>query len=189
MYFGITHMVMNGIGQLQAASLVSVLSLAILIGSLVLSRITDRINPKISLFLISLLCGLGYLVFEFGVSGNSVPIIICGMLLAGLPDGPILSAVMNCLCAYYGSKNYPAIQPYCNVVLTIIASISSVICGGVLASTGSLSGAYYISAIFAVIVAFAALALRPPKVTEKLREKYAARDAAEAELKGDVLGP
>ena len=43
-------MMMNGFGQLQAASLVSALSLFILIGSLVLSRITDRINPRISLF-------------------------------------------------------------------------------------------------------------------------------------------
>lgn len=190
MYFGITHMMMNGFGQIQAASLVSALSLFILIGSLVLSRITDRINPRISLFLISLLCGIGYLVFNFGVVNNSVPVIILGMALAGLPDGPILAAIMNGICSFYGSKNYAAIQPYCNIVLTIIASVSSVACGAVLTKTGSLSGAYYISAIFAVIVAFMALALKPPKVTEKLKEKYAARDAAEAKIAGDeLLGP
>ena len=116
-------------------------------------------------------------------------IIILGMLLAGLPDGPILSAVMNGICSYYGSKNYAAIQPYCNVVLTLIASISSIVCGAVLTNSGSLSGAYYISAVFAVIVAFAALALRPPKLTEKLKAKYAARDAAEEKLDGELLGP
>lgn len=189
MYFGITHMMMNGFGQLQASTLISALSLFILLGALLLSRVTDRIPPKISLFLISLLCGIGYLVFDIGVTHNSVPIIILGMALAGLPDGPILSAVMNGICSYYGSKNYAAIQPYCNVVLTIIASISSVICGAVLTKSGSLSGAYYISAIFAVIVAFAALALRPPKLTEKLKAKYAARDAAEATLDHELLGP
>ena len=112
------------------------------------------------------------------------------MALAGLPDGPILAAIMNGICSFYGSKNYAAIQPYCNIVLTIIASVSSVACGAVLTKTGSLSGAYYISAIFAVIVAFMALALKPPKVTEKLKEKYAARDAAEAKIAGDeLLGP
>ena len=189
MYFGITHMMMNGFGQLQASTLISALSLFIMLGSLLLSRITDRIPPKISLFLISLLCGIGYLVFDIGVIHNSVAIIILGMLLAGLPDGPILSAIMNGICSYYGPKNYAAIQPYCNVVLTLVASISSIICGVVLSSSGSLSGAYYISAIFAVIVAFAALALRPPKLTEKLKAKYAARDAAEAKLDGELLGP
>lgn len=189
MYFGITHMMMNGFGQLQAASLVSALSLFILVGSLVLSRITDRINPRISLFLISFLCGIGYLVFNFGVMNNSVPVIILGMALAGLPDGPILSAIMNGICSFYGSKNYAAIQPYCNVILTIIASISSIVCGAVLSNTGSLSGAYYISAIFAVVVAFMALGLKPPKITDKLKEKYAARDSAEAKLNDELLGP
>lgn len=189
MYFGITHMMMNGFDQLKASSLIAALSLFIMVGSLLLSRITDRIPPKISLFLISLLCGIGYLVFDIGVTHNSVPIIILGMALAGLPDGPILSAIMNGICSYYGSKNYAAIQPYCNVVLTIIASVSSIVCGAVLTKSGSLSGAYYISAAFAVIVAFAALALRPPKLSEKLKAKYAARDAAEAKLDGELLGP
>ena len=106
-------------------------------------------------------------MFNVGVINNSVPVIILGMALAGLPDGPILSAIMNGICSFFTDpKNYAAIQPYCNVVLTIIASVSSVVCGAVLSSTGSLSGAYYISAIFAVVVAFMALALRPPKVTE-----------------------
>ena len=189
MYFGITHMVMNGFGELQAAALISALSLFIMIGSLLLSRITDRISPKISLFLISLICGIGYLLFDIGTVNNSIPLIILAMALAGLPDGPILSAIMNGVCSYYGPKNYAALQPYCNVVLTIIASVSSIICGAVLTSTGTLSSAYYISAAFAVIVAFVALFLKPPKLSAKLKEKYAARDEAEKKLGDQILGP
>lgn len=180
MYFGITHMVMNGFSDLKAASLISFLSLFIMIGSFLLSRFTDRISPRISLFIISLVCGIGYLVFEIGVTRGSTAIIILGMALAGLPDGPILSAIMTGISSYYGPKNYAAIQPYCNIVLTIIASLSSIVCGWVLTTTGSLSGAFYISCGFAIVVAFAALMLKPPKLSEKLKVKYEARDAAEA---------
>lgn len=181
MFFGITHMVMNGFGEVQAASMVGLFSLFIMTGSFLLSRITDRINPRISLFLIGALCGLGYLLFDIATVRHSMPLLIVALIFAGMPDGPVISAVMNGICSFYGPKNYPALQPYCNIVLTIVASASSLVCGSVLAKTGSLSGAYYISIIIAMIFAVGALFLKPPKISEKMKAKYAAREDARTE--------
>ena len=180
MYFGITHMMMNGWGDIRAAGAVSLLSLFILIGSLALSPLTDRLNPRLSLFLISALCGVGYLLFDFAAKSGNMAFMVVAMIFAGAPDGPIICAVMNGLCSCYGPKNYPAIQPYCNIILTLIAASASIVCGYFLSTTGTLSAAYYFSAIFAFVVAFAALFIKPPKMSEKLAAKYAARAASEA---------
>ncbi len=177
MYFGFTHMVINGWSEMGATSCISLLSLFILAGSLLLSPLTDRLNPRISFFLIGFICGLGYLLFDVAVKSNSMVLLVISMILAGMPDGPVISAAMVALTSYYGPKNYPAIQPYCNIVLTIICSFSSLICGAVFAAFGSFTNAYYISAAFSIVVSFASLTLRPPKVSEKLLAKYAARES------------
>lgn len=51
-YFGMTHLIMNGFADITAASAVSIMSGALLVGSLILSPLTDRMNPKIALVLI-----------------------------------------------------------------------------------------------------------------------------------------
>ncbi|MBR2561138.1 MAG: MFS transporter [Eubacterium sp.] len=182
MYFGMTHMIMNGFGDVQASTIISVMSAAILIGALVLGPVVDRIPVKYMYALMVACHGLGFLVCELGIAhAHSYALAAVGAAIAGLADGPILSALMNALCRFYGPKNYAKIQPYCNVVVTLLCSLSSLLCGWVLSNTGSLSRAFYVSAAVCFIFAIVAFFVKAPKLKPDQIERYKARDAKEAE--------
>lgn len=180
MYFGMTHLIMNGFSDMSAATAISVCSGAILVGSLILSPLTDRMNPKIALVLIGIVASIGCVLFDVAAMSGSMPLLVLSMILAGAPNGPIICAVMNTLVAYFGPKNYAGIQPYCNVVLTLIAAASSYVCGQSLARSGSLSTAYYVAAVFGVVISVAILLfLKPPKVSDKMLARYQAKSDAQ----------
>ncbi|MCR4752229.1 MAG: MFS transporter [Eubacterium sp.] len=182
MYFGMTHMIMNGFGDVQASTIISIMSAAILIGALVLGPVVDRVPVKYCYALMVAFHGIGFLVCELGIAhAHSYALAAAGAVIAGLADGPILSALMNALCRFYGPKNYAKIQPYCNVVTTLLCSVSSLLCGWALSNTGSLSMAFYISAGVCFIFAIISFFIRAPKLKPEQIEKYKARDIREAE--------
>lgn len=177
-YFGMTHLIMNGFADITAASAVSIMSGALLVGSLILSPLTDRMNPKIALVLIGVVASVGCVLFDVAARSGSMPLMVLSMIVAGAPNGPIICAVMNTLVSYFGAKNYAGIQPYCNVLLTLIGAASSAVCGWALTQFGSLSNAYYVAAVFGVVISVAVLLfLKPPKVSEKMLAKYQAKAA------------
>lgn len=177
-YFGMTHLMMNGFSDMTAASAISIMSGALLVASLLLSPLTDRMNPKIALVCIGVVASAGCILFDVAAKAGSVPLMILAMILAGAPNGPIICAVMNTLVSYYGAKNYAGIQPYCNILLTLIGAASSAICGWALSSFNSLSNAFYIAAAFGVAMSFIVLLfMKPPKVSEEMLARYQARSS------------
>ena len=181
-YFGMTHLIMNGFPDMVAASAVSVMSAALLVGSLILSPLTDRMNPKIALVIIGIVGAAGCVLFDIAARAGSMPLMIVAMILCGAPNGPIICAVMNTLVSYFGAKNYAGIQPYCNILITLIGAASSSVCGWALTQFGSLSNAFYIAALFGVVISVAVLIfLRPPKVSEKMLARYQAKAEAAAQ--------
>ena len=177
-HFGMTHLIMNGFADITAASAVSIMSGALLVGSLILSPLTDRMNPKIALVLIGVVASVGCVLFDVAARSGSMPLMVLSMIVAGAPNGPIICAVMNTLVSYFGAKNYAGIQPYCNVLLTLIGAASSAVCGWALTQFGSLSNAYYVAAVFGVVISVVVLLfLKPPKVSEKMLAKYQAKAA------------
>ena len=64
------------------------------------------------------------------------------------------------------------------MLLTLIGAASSAVCGWALTQFGSLSNAYYVAAVFGVVISVAVLLfLKPPKVSEKMLAKYQAKAA------------
>lgn len=181
MYYGITHLMMNGFGDMAAASAISVVSAAILVSSLVLSPLTDRINPKLAFVLIGVIDAVGLILFDTAAKSGSMALVFVAAVLCGAPNGPIISAVMNTLCSYFGPKNYPGIQPYCNVLITLISAVGSACCGWALTTRGSLSAAFYIGAGLGLAISvIVGVFLRPPKVTEKMLANYQAKAAPQS---------
>lgn len=175
-YFGMTHLIMNGFSDMVASSAVSIMSAALLVGSLILSPLTDRMNPKIALCVIGIVSAGGCVLFDVAAKSGSYPLMVISMILAGAPNGPIICAVMNTLVSYFGAKNYAGIQPYCNILLTLIGAASSMVCGWALTKFGSLSNAYYVAAVFGVVISVIVfLFMKAPKVSDAMLEKYAAK--------------
>lgn len=174
-YFGMTHLIMNGFSEMSASSAVSIMSGSILVTSLLLSPLTDRMNPKVALVGIGIVTSVGCVLFDVSANLGSMPLMVVSMILVGA-NGPIICAVMNTLVSYYGAKNYAGIQPYCNVLLTLIGAASSLVCGWALDSFGSLSNAFYVAAAFGIgMSVIVLLFMKPPKVTETMLAKYQAK--------------
>ncbi|MCI8477519.1 MAG: MFS transporter [Oscillospiraceae bacterium] len=176
-YFGMTHLIMNGFSNMSAASAVSIMSGSILVSSLLLSPLTDRMNPKIALICIGMITSVGCVLFDVSTKASSMPLMVVSMILVGA-NGPIICAVMNTLVSYYGPKNYAGIQPYCNILLTLIGAASSIVCGWALDNFGSLSNAFYVAAGFGMVMSLIVLLfMKPPKVSEEMLAKYQAKSS------------
>lgn len=161
-YFGMTHLIMNGFSDMSAASAISIMSGALLVGSLILSPLTDRMNPKIALVIIGIVASVGCILFDIAAKNTSMPLMVLAMIVAGAPNGPIICTVMNTLVSYYGPKNYAGIQPYVlgfsstvagliTLPALIIATILSVIFGSLAAKTGRYKGMTVFWALSAMV--------------------------------------
>ena len=173
MYYGMTHMMMNGVAAMTASYAVSVQQAVTILASIFLGRLVDRFNPKYMMVFIALINVVGCILFDRGTISGGLAVAFIGSGLMGLANGPMMSTLINLLCSYFGAKNFPKIQPYCNIVVTLVGAGSSLVCGWALTNFGSLSNAYFVAAGMSLLMGIiVVLFMKPPKVSAAMLAKY-----------------
>jgi sugar phosphate permease len=151
----------SGIGMTQAASLISVLSTAGLIGNLLLAWIADRVDRMLllgSLFIMVALVN-GLLFFS-----HSYPLFVTGAALLGLTSGIVGPAFYALIADRFGAASFGTTNGLMTPILSIVGALCVLHAGEVFDRTGGYSFlflSFIASQAFAALLMFGTRLLTP----------------------------
>ena len=157
---GNAHLRDLGYSPAQAASSISIMLLCAMFGTLFFAAIADRIEPRLSWAVASLVFAAGMLL-ALHASG-AAGLYLYAILLGG-SFGVCFSAMMVLPANYYGVKGYPPVISLMMVVGTTAGFLGATIAGIVFDHFRSYTPVFYCVAALSVLAAIVLLLMKPAR--------------------------
>jgi len=157
---GNAHLRDLGYSPAQAASSISIMLLCAMFGTLFFAAIADRIEPRLS-------WAIGSLVFAAGMllalhASGAAGLYLYAILLGG-SFGVCFSAMMVLPANYYGVKGYPPVISFMMVVGTTAGFLGATLAGIVFDRYHSYTPVFYCVAALSVLAAMVLLLMKPAR--------------------------
>jgi MFS family permease len=157
---GNAHLRDLGYAPAQAASSISIMLLSALFGTLLFAGIADRIEPRLT-------WAIGSLVFAAGMllalhASGAAGLYLYAILLGG-SFGVCFSAMMVLPANYYGVNGYPPVISFMMVVGTTAGALGATIAGMVFDRYHSYTPVFYCVAALSVLSAIVLLLMKPAR--------------------------
>lgn len=157
---GNAHLRDLGYTPAQAASSISIMLLSALFGTLFFATIADRIEPRLTWAISSLIFAVGMLL-ALHASG-AAGLYLYAILLGG-SFGVCFSAMMVLPANYYGVNGYPPVISLMMVVGTTVGALGATLAGMVFDRYHSYTPVFYCVAALSVLAAIALLLMKPAR--------------------------
>ena len=157
---GNAHLRDLGYTPAQAASSISIMLLCALFGTLFFAAVADRIEPRVT-------WAVGSLVFAGGMllalhASGAAGLYLYAILL-GSSFGVCFSAMMVLPANYYGLKGYPPVISFMMVVGTTAGALGARVAGMVFDRVHSYTPVFYCVAALSVLSAIVLLLMKPAR--------------------------
>ncbi|HXA76162.1 MAG TPA: MFS transporter [Candidatus Acidoferrales bacterium] len=157
---GNAHLRDLGYSPAQAASSISIMLLCAMFGTLFFAAIADRIEPRLS-------WAIGSVVFAAGMllalhASGAAGLYLYAVLLGG-SFGVCFSAMMVLPANYYGVKGYPGVISFMMVVGTTAGFLGATLAGIVFDRYHSYTPVFYCVAALSVLAAIVLLLMKPAR--------------------------
>jgi MFS family permease len=168
---GNAHLRDLGYSPEQAASSISIMLLCALFGTLFFATIADRIEPRITWAVASLVFAAGMLL---ALHASGAAGLYLYAILLGTSFGVCFSAMMVLPANYYGVKGYPQVISLMMVIGTTAGALGARIAGMVFDRVHSYTPVFYCVAGLSVLASIVLLLMKPAR---KSAEGFAATAA------------
>jgi len=157
---GNAHLRDLGYSPAQAASSISIMLLCALFGTLLFATIADRMEPRLTWAIASLVFAGGMLL---AMHANGAAGLYLYAILLGGSFGVCFSAMMVLPANYYGLKGYPPVISFMMVVGTTAGALGARIAGMVFDRVHSYTPVFYCVAALSVLSAIVLLLIKPAR--------------------------
>jgi len=157
---GNAHLRDLGYSPAQAASSISIMLLSALFGTLLFATIADRMEPRLTWAIASLVFAGGMLLAMH--ASGAAGLYLYAILLGG-SFGVCFSAMMVLPANYYGVKGYPTVISFMMVIGTTAGALGARIAGMVFDRVHSYTPVFYCVAGLSVLASIVLLLMKPAR--------------------------
>ena len=157
---GNAHLRDLGYAPAQAASSISIMLLSALFGTLLFAAVADRIEPRLTWAVGSLVFAAGMLL---ALHASGAAGLYLYAILMGSSFGVCFSAMMVLPANYYGVNGYPPVISFMMVVGTTVGALGATIAGMVFDRYHSYTPVFYCVAALSVLAAIVLLLMKPAR--------------------------
>ncbi len=157
---GNAHLRDLGYSPAQAASSISIMLLSALFGTLLFAAVADRIEPRLTWAVASLVFAAGMLL---ALRASGAAGLYLYAILLGSSFGVCFSAMMVLPANYYGVKGYPPVISFMMVIGTTAGALGARIAGMVFDRVHSYTPVFYCVAGLSVLASIVLLLMKPAR--------------------------
>ncbi len=157
---GNAHLRDLGYSPGQAASSISIMLLCALFGTLFFAAVADRIEPRITWAVASLVFAAGMLL---ALHASGAAGLYLYAILLGSSFGVCFSAMMVLPANYYGVKGYPPVISFMMVIGTTAGALGARIAGMVFDRVHSYTPVFYCVAALSILASIVLLLMKPAR--------------------------
>lgn len=153
----------HGMGATVAASMLAIVGIFDIIGTIGSGWLTDRVNPRILLCIYYGLRGIALITLPIILGPNVQPPLIVVMMLFGLDWVATVPPTATLCRQIYGVDKGAIVFGWVFASHMIGAAVAAAVSGAIRASTGDYSQAWWLAGSLAIVAGLACLAIpRPP---------------------------